>query len=126
LPEVATIQIEDSYPVRFSSVTTRVNRVRAPSGEICGSAIHTKLNKSFSVIARFAPAAVEVVSRAASEPEFARIQIPDTMTNKILQRKVAKKRTFIGTFVISNNCGERDYNARFFLLFRFLLFVFSL
>src|SRR5208282_2975961 len=54
LPEVAAIQIDVSYPVRFSSVTTRVKTARDPSGETCGSAIQTKLNRSFSVMARFA------------------------------------------------------------------------
>ncbi len=55
LLEVATIQMDVSYPVRFSSVTTRVKTARDPSGETCGSAIQTKLNRSFSVIARAAP-----------------------------------------------------------------------
>src|SRR5215467_14344215 len=32
-PEVATVQMEVSYPVRFSSTLTRVNATRDPSGE---------------------------------------------------------------------------------------------
>src|SRR5207249_11232584 len=51
-PEVATVQIEVSYPVRFSSTTTRVNATRAPSGESCGLAIQVNLKRSFSVTGR--------------------------------------------------------------------------
>ena len=51
-PDVPTVQIEVSYPVRFSSTTTRVKAAREPSGESCGVAIQVKSNRSFSVMAR--------------------------------------------------------------------------
>src|SRR5712692_2759516 len=89
LPEVATIQMEVSYPVRFSSVTTRVKTTRDPSGETCGSAIQTKLNRSFSVIARFAAPGWELEFWAASEVTIARRIIGERMTAAI-------KRDFMG------------------------------
>src|SRR5216683_471700 len=89
LPEVATIQMEVSYPVRFSSVTTRVKTTRDPSGETCGSATQTKLNRSFSVIARFAAPGWELEFWAASEVTIARRIIGERMTAAI-------KRDFMG------------------------------
>src|SRR5205807_3803956 len=52
---VDTVQIAVSYPSFFAFTVTRTNAIRDPSGVTCGSAIHTKLNKSFSVMFRFCP-----------------------------------------------------------------------
>src|SRR5437660_261694 len=52
-PAVDTIQMAVSYPSFFALTVTRTKATRDPSGETCGSAIHTKLNKSFSLMFRF-------------------------------------------------------------------------
>src|SRR5258707_12800754 len=88
-PEVATIQIEVSYPVCFSSVTTRVKTARDPSGETCGSAIQTKLNRSFSVMDRLAAPGWGVESWATSAVTIARTIIVRVMTR-------VEKRNFMG------------------------------
>src|SRR5260370_3052853 len=88
-PGGATIQMEVLYPVRFSSVRTRVKTARGPSGETCGAATQTKLNRSFSVIARFAAPGWEVEFWAASEVTIARRIIGERMTAAI-------KRDFMG------------------------------
>src|SRR6266478_4270692 len=103
LPEVATIQMEVSYPVRFSSVTTRVKTAREPSGETCGSAIQTKLNRSFSVmarsvLARLAAPGCGVAFWAASEVAIARIVIAKTMRR-------AEKKNFMG--ILENAAAPR-------------------
>src|SRR5438445_6520875 len=51
--EVDTVQIAVSYPSFRELTVTRTNATREPSGATCGSAIQTKLNKSFSVMFRF-------------------------------------------------------------------------
>jgi len=51
-PSVGTIQSAVSYPSFFLLTATRTNATSAPSGEICGSPIHTNRNRSVSVIAR--------------------------------------------------------------------------
>src|SRR5258708_36781274 len=87
-PEVATIQIEVSYPVCFSSVTTRVKTARDPSGETCGSAIQTKLNRSFSVMDRLAAPGWGVESWATMGVTIAR-----TIIVRVMKR--GEKRNFM-------------------------------
>ncbi|OLE65778.1 MAG: hypothetical protein AUG03_03060 [Acidobacteria bacterium 13_1_20CM_2_68_14] len=55
-PRVGTIQISVSYPSFLSLTWTRTYATREPSGEICGSAIHTKRKRSCSVMTRFSAA----------------------------------------------------------------------
>jgi len=52
LPAAFAIQMPFSYWSFFSSTVTRTKAICDPSGAICGSAIHTNLNRSFSVIGR--------------------------------------------------------------------------
>src|SRR5439155_8527101 len=56
LSAVETVQIAVSYPSFFSFTLTRTKATRDPSGEICGSPIQTKSNRSFSVIPRLSAA----------------------------------------------------------------------
>src|ERR1041384_2909248 len=49
---VLTVQIDVLYPSRLSFTVTRTKATRELSGEICGSPIQVKLNKSFSVMLR--------------------------------------------------------------------------
>src|SRR5215831_1956853 len=53
-----TVQIAVSYPSFLAFTVTRTKAIRDPSGATCGSAIQTKLNKSFSVMFRFWACAV--------------------------------------------------------------------
>src|SRR5258708_26575428 len=75
-PEVATVQIEVSYPVRFSSTTTRVKATREPSGASWGLAIQTKSKRSFSVMGRLA-----VGAWAATEAAMARVMMAAAKRN---------------------------------------------
>src|ERR1700676_4187451 len=90
LPDVATIQMEVSYPVRFSSTLTRVNATRVPSGESCGLATQTKSKRSFSVMAR------------AWEPEGFCAPSEVTITRLMI---ATAKRSFMR--ILLSHCRER-------------------
>ena len=62
-PAAGTAKTDVSYRLSFSFTVTRTNATVAPSGEICGSAIHVNLNKSFSVMKRFPCAPGNAIAR---------------------------------------------------------------
>jgi hypothetical protein len=66
--------MEVLYPSFFSFTVTRTNATRVASGDICGSPIQTKPNRSFSVMFRFAGAAgaTEIIVRQKNALEIAR------------------------------------------------------
>src|SRR5262245_32823369 len=74
---VDTVQMAVLYPSFRSLTVTRRNAMREPSGETCGSAIQTKLNRSFSAMFRFCaktgPAKRVIDTRMSSTRDFIRV-----------------------------------------------------